>query len=232
MPIANGIHHLALSTKDMKKQIQFFSEVCGMELVGLFLMHGAHGAFHCFLKLNDHCLMSFVQSPDVAGKEPVEGVSYAHHIVGSAAPGGFQHVAFNVGTQAELLAMRDRIRKAGYQTIGTMDHGISKSIYLNAPENIIMEFTSSEGGSELSSERWVDPKCAELCGISPEELTRYTNPPPLVLSDGSVPNPTSSLVPLTLLPEGIRAATLAMTDEEFGAKMNYTVAPNDNRDAA
>jgi catechol 2,3-dioxygenase-like lactoylglutathione lyase family enzyme len=232
MPIATGIHHLALSTKDMKKQIQFFSEVCGMELVGLFEMHGTHGAFHCFLKLNDTTLMSFVQSPDVAGKEPVEGVSYAHHLVGSAAPGGFQHVAFNLGSQAELLAMRDRIRKAGYATIGTMDHGISKSIYLNAPENIIMEFTTTEGGVALSPEMWVDPNCVEMCGISTDELQRFLHPEPLAMTDGSAPNPADPKLPLTLLPESMRSDVLAMTDEEFGNRMNYTVAPNAERKAA
>lgn len=232
MSIATGIHHLALSTKDMKKQIQFFSEVCGMELVGLFWMHGAHGAFHCFLRLNDQCMMSFVQSPDVAGKEPVEGVSYAHSLIGSAAPGGFQHVAFNVGTQAELLAMRDRIRKAGYQVLGTMDHGISKSIYLNAPENIIMEFTSTENGAELSADMWVDPECAEQCGISPEELQGYLNPRPLEMSDGTTPNPQNPVIPLTLLPAPLRETMLGMTDEDFSKKMDYTVAPNAGSQAA
>lgn len=226
MGIANGIHHMALSTKDMKKQIQFFSEVCGMELVGLFWMHGAHGAFHCFLKLNDQCLMSFVQSPDVEGKEPVEGISYAPHVTGSAAPGGFQHVAFNVGSQAELLAMRDRIRKAGYAVIGTMDHGISKSIYLNAPENIIMEFTSTDGGADLSADMWVDPECARLCGFSPEELASCLAPPPFELTDGTVPNPVNPKLPLTILPAHAREETLAMTDAEFSAKMDYTIPPN------
>lgn len=226
MPIANGIHHLALSTRDMKGQIQFFSEVCGMELMGLFWMHGTDGAFHCFLKLNDQCYMSFVQTSDMAGKEAVAGVSYASHLVGGAAPGGFQHVAFNVGTQAELLALRDRIRKAGYQCMGTMDHGICKSIYLNAPENIIMEFTSSEGGSALTADLWVDPECAKLCGFSDEELARCLSPAPLELTGGTTPNPATPRVPFGLLPDAIRQDVLGWSDEEFSRKMDYTIPPN------
>ena len=226
MPIANGVHHLALSTKDMKGQIQFFSEVCGMELMGLFWLHGANGAFHCFLKLNDQSYMSFVETPDMAEKEAVKGTSYASHLIGGAAPGGFQHVAFNVGTQAELLALRDRVRRAGYQVIGTMDHGICKSIYLNAPENIIMEFTSSEGGDDLTADMWVDPECARLCGFSDEELERCLRPAPLELTGGVVPNPTKPILPLELMPDEVRATMLALSDEEFSKKMDYTIPPN------
>lgn len=227
MPIANGIHHLALSTKDMKAQIEFFTQVCGMELIGLFWMHGVDRTFHCFLKLNDECAFSFVQSPEVEGKEPVQGVSYSSHLVGSAAPGAFQHVAFNVGTHAELLALRDRIRSAGYQVLGTMDHGISKSIYLNAPENIIMEFTCTEDGIDLSPDLWVDPACAEHCGISAEELEKYVNPDPLEMTDGSVENPANPKLPLTMLPEPLRSQFVGMSDAEFSAQMDYAIPPNE-----
>lgn len=231
MPIANGIHHLALSTNDMKGQIQFFSEVCGMELMGLFWMHGAHGAFHCFLKLNDQSYMSFVQTPDMGEKKAVAGVSYASHMIAGAAPGAMQHVAFNVGTDAELFAMRNRIRKAGYQVMGSIDHGISKSIYLNAPENILMEFTSAEHGSELNAEMWVDPECARLCGFSEEELARCLNPAAIELNGEAVPNPKHPRIPFDALPDAMRDTVLSLTDEELGAKMNYTQAPNAKQNA-
>lgn len=232
MPIANGIHHLALSTREMKKQIQFFGEVCGMELTGLFWMHGTDGAFHCFLKLNDHCYMSFVQTSDMGEKEAVKGISYASHLVGGAAPGAFQHVAFNVGTQAELLALRDRIRKSGYQALGTMDHGISKSIYLNAPENIIMEFTCTEDSADLTADMWVYPECAKLCGFSDEELKRCLTPTPLEMTDGTVPNPKNPVLPFELVPEGPREQMLALSDAEFSAKMDYTIPPNAEKEKA
>lgn len=226
MPIANGIHHLALSTKDMKGQIQFFSEVCGMELKGLFWMHGANGAFHCFLKLNDQSYLSFVQTPDMGEKKAVAGVSFASHMIAGAAPGAMQHVAFNVGTDAELFALRNRIRKAGYQVMGSIDHGISKSIYLNAPENILMEFTSAEHGSELTADMWVDPECAKLCGFAEEELARYLRPAALELGGDPVPNPKNPRIPFSSLPEEMRDTVLSLTDDELSAKMNYTIPPN------
>ena len=35
----NGVHHLAISTKDIKKQIEFFTDVLGGELKALYWMH-------------------------------------------------------------------------------------------------------------------------------------------------------------------------------------------------
>ena len=37
----NGIHHLAIATRDIKAQIEFFSDVLGAELVALYWMHGS-----------------------------------------------------------------------------------------------------------------------------------------------------------------------------------------------
>ncbi len=36
-----GLHHLAISTADIKSQIDFFTDKLGMELVALYWMHGA-----------------------------------------------------------------------------------------------------------------------------------------------------------------------------------------------
>ena len=56
----NGVHHLALSTGNMKEQLTFFTDVMGMELVALYWMHGIEGAWHGFLKLNDSSYLAFV----------------------------------------------------------------------------------------------------------------------------------------------------------------------------
>ena len=64
MPKPNDLHHLAIATGDIKTQIEFFSDVLGMELVALYWMHGADGCFHGFLKLHDKASVAFVQTPD------------------------------------------------------------------------------------------------------------------------------------------------------------------------
>ena len=77
MPKANDLHHLAISTADIKTQIEFFSDVLGMELVALYWMHGVDGCFHAFLKLHDTASVAFVQTPDNHKIEPQIGVSHA-----------------------------------------------------------------------------------------------------------------------------------------------------------
>ena len=48
-----GLHHLAITTADIKTQIEFFTDKLGMELVALYWMHGVENTFHGFLRLND-----------------------------------------------------------------------------------------------------------------------------------------------------------------------------------
>ena len=61
-----GIHHIAIMTGDMKKQIEFFSDVLGAPLVAIFDMHGVPGGIHAFLKLDGGCYFSLVQLPETA----------------------------------------------------------------------------------------------------------------------------------------------------------------------
>lgn len=229
MGLATGVHHLALSTNNMKKQLDFYTQVCGMELAGLFTMHGTDGCYHCFLKLNDSSYLSFVQTNDMVAKEPVLGVSHAEHVIAGVAPGAMQHVALTVPTQADLLAIRDRIRSAGYQVIGPVGHGIVDSIYMVAPEDIILEFVSAENRADLRPEMWVEPGIAKTLGIPESELQNYLNPPGFQSKMGKVtqPNldPTKQSRPLPV-PAPMRAAIAGLTDEQIRAMLTWEDAPN------
>jgi len=66
MEQANGCHHVALRTGNLKRQIEFFTDVVGTKLVALYWMHGFEGAMHAFLRLNDRCSLAFVHMPAVA----------------------------------------------------------------------------------------------------------------------------------------------------------------------
>ncbi|MGH7823462.1 MAG: VOC family protein [Candidatus Binatia bacterium] len=187
MPKANDLHHLAISTADIKKQIEFFSDVLGMELVALYWMHGVDGCFHAFLKLHDRGSVAFVQTPDNHRIEPVMGVSHAGNPTASSAPGTMQHVAFNVDTEADLLAMRDRIRSRGIQVLGPLDHGLCKSIYFAGPENLSLEIATS--AEPIDARAWIDPEVVALAGISAEELARYTKPRPYAGEGGRILQP-------------------------------------------
>ena len=187
MGLSNGVHHLAIATGDIKQQIEFFNDVLGMELVALYWMHGVEGAWHGFLKLNDASYLAFVQTPAIGKIERTLGVTHAGNAGNPCAGGAMQHVAFNVDTVAELLALRDRIRSRGVTVLGPIDHGMCQSIYFAGPEDLSLEIATSERA--IDGRAWVDPEVVGLAGISEDELERYRNPAPYAGEGGAVPQP-------------------------------------------
>jgi catechol 2,3-dioxygenase-like lactoylglutathione lyase family enzyme len=193
MGLAKGVHHLAIATRDMKGQIEFFTQVVGMELVALYWMHGVPETIHGFLRLNDRCSIALVQGPQMAHIEPQLGVSHAGSAAGPVAPGAMQHVALDVDSEADLLALRDRLRSNGYWVMGPIDHGMCKSMYVAAPEGIALEFATS--AEPIDAEQWIDPEVVALCGIDAADLARYRRPPGSWTAPAPSPIPIRTRVP-------------------------------------
>src|SRR5271170_7911375 len=183
----DGLHHLAITTADIKTQIAFFSDVLGTELVALYWMHGVKGAWHGFVKLNDHCSIAFVETPDIAKIPRTIGSTHAGNPGAPCAGGAMQHLALNVRDDDELIAMRDRIRSRGVAVFGPIDHGFCKSIYFAGPENLSLELSTSQ--SAIDARAWIDPEVVKLAGISEMELARYKSPARYEGAGGMVPQP-------------------------------------------
>ncbi len=222
----NAVHHLAISTKDIKGQIEFFSDVLGAELVGLFWMHGVEGAWHAFCRLNDHCYIAFVELPANHDIEPQLGVSHSGTAERPSAPGTTQHLALNVDTVEELLAMRDRIRSKGINVLGHIDHGVCQSIYFAGPEGLVLEVATSDVG--IDGDRWIDPEVVELAGITAEELARFRNPEPFLVDPDASPLPQPPFDPdkphLTY-PDVMYAKMLKVPDDVIRANASYPDPP-------
>ncbi|MEL6190034.1 MAG: VOC family protein, partial [Myxococcota bacterium] len=187
---ANGINHLALSTNSMKEQIEFFSDVLGMELIALYWMHGAEGCWHGFLRLNEGSALAFVFNPQNATAEPEYGVTQPGHPTGASAPGTMQHVAFNVDGMTDLLNMRDRIRSRGVNVTGPINHGFANSIYFQGPEDISLEVsTYADCDTPVGPDDWIDPEVVAIAGISEDELARYIAPAEYAGQGGAVAQP-------------------------------------------
>ena len=182
-----GVHHLAVNTADMPAQLEFFTDVLGAELVGLFWMHGVPGGKHAFLRLNEFCSMSFVDLPANHEVDAELGVTHAGTGAGPSAPGTMQHLAFQVDTLDELLAVRDRIRSRGVNVMGQIDHGMCYSIYFAGPEGLTLEVATSEMG--MDAEAWIDPEVVATYGVSDETLARWKAPEHFAGSGGAEPQP-------------------------------------------
>lgn len=183
----NGIHHLAISTADIKTQIEFFTDVLGCELVALYWMHGVDGAWHGFLKLNDSSSVAFVQMDAIKSIDMIPQVTHAQNAGGLSAGGTMQHVALNVSTYDDVLAMRDRIRSRGVNVMGPLHHGMCDSIYFAGPENLTLEVSTSK--EPIDPSHWIDPEVVRLANISSEELSRYMSPASFDRPVTAIPNP-------------------------------------------
>lgn len=224
MTRANGVHHLAISTGDIKTQIEFFSDVLGCELVALYWMHGVEGFWHGFLRLNDTSSVAFVQGPRTPGIAPVPGVSHAGNAGGDTAPGTMQHVAFNVDTLDDLLAMRDRIRSRGVNVMGPLRHGMCDSIYFAGPEGLVLEVATS--AEPIDGNHWIDPEVVTLAGISADELARYRSPAAFERPSSPLPNPPiDPAKPHLAYPRETYEALMSMPDDMVTARLSESAPP-------
>lgn len=171
-----GVHHIAFMAGDMKKQLEFFTQVLGFPLVAIFDMHGVEGASHAFLRMSDDSLFSLVHVPGTDRIPSTMGVTHAGRGEMPCAPGTMQHIAFRVLDEAALLAMRDRVRSHGVPIIGPIDHGFCKSLYFAGPENMTLEISTQY--RVLDAATWVDPEVLAGLGISEQEAAAMIAPQP------------------------------------------------------
>ena len=219
----NGIHHLAFMAADIKKHIDFFSQVMGCPLVALFDMHGVPGALHAFLKMNDHSYFSIVQMPDL-DKIPIEvGRTHAGSGALPSAPGTLQHLAFGVDTEQDLIAMRDRIRSHGVNVIGPIDHGMCKSIYFAGPDQMTLEVATSQVA--VDPKVWIDPATLARAGISAAEAARF-KAPAAYTGPSPVAQPTyDASKPHMVYPPDVYKMILATPDEALTKAASYAEPP-------
>lgn len=182
----DGIHHIAFMAGDMKKQLEFFTQVLGFPLVAIFEMHGVEGASHAFLRMADNSLFSLVYVPGGEKIPSTIGVTHAGRGEIPCAPGVMQHVAFKVPDEAALYAMRDRVRSHGVPIVGPIDHGFCKSLYFAGPENMTLEIATQY--RVLDAATWVDPAVLASLGVSEVEAAAMIDPAPYT-GPAKVPQP-------------------------------------------
>ena len=209
-----GLHHIAICTADMKRQIEYFTDVLGMELVALYWMHGVENTWHSFLRLNDESAVAFVSNSEIPKVPVALGQTHAGNPMANVGRGIMQHLALRVKDEQELLAMRDRIRSKGIPVLGPLDHGLCLSIYFAGLENLSLELSCST--EPIDANAWIDPEVVALAGISAEELARYRKPAEFRDKGGAIPQPPldGPGPHMTNFPPGGYELMLGMPDEK------------------
>jgi glyoxylase I family protein len=131
IPTAARMHHHAWVTSDSEATRAFYENIIGLPLVATWT-EGSDGEEYChtLFGLGDGGAIAFFQFAD---KE------YSEQSAPPVAFSPYRHIALKVdpASQADI---RTRAESAGVDTI-TMDHGFCKSLYLDDPNGLVLEFT-------------------------------------------------------------------------------------------
>ena len=135
-PMIKGVHHTAFRCRDAAQTVWFYKDVLGLVVPTGVVLEEVTGTgendpyMHLFFRMNNGEYIAFFDAP------------------GSADPDWFarkesfdMHYAFEVASEADLLAMQERIRRHGVSALGPIDHGMVKSIYMYDPNGIQIELT-------------------------------------------------------------------------------------------
>ena len=149
-----GVNHLALVCSDMKRTVEFYTEVLGMRLIKTINLGGGQGQ-HFFFDMGGGNALAFFWFPDVP--DPVPGVSTPVTVPGlgewTSAVGTMNHVAFNV-PEERFLEYRAKLKAKGVRVSPILDHDDSelgvarelhpgvfvRSFYFQDPDGILLEF--------------------------------------------------------------------------------------------
>jgi catechol 2,3-dioxygenase-like lactoylglutathione lyase family enzyme len=222
-----GVNHIAIATLDMKSQLEFWCDVLGMPLKGLFWLHGSERVYHAFVEMTPNSYISLTQDPN--NRSDVEiGYTHSGNPAGNSAVGVVGHIAMDVASLDEVLALRDRIRSRGIQVLGPIDHGWWKSIYFPGPDKLSLEISV---GGNIQPENWVDPEVVALCGISATELEKLENPAAFDTSGPPVSQPAydQSKPTFHMSESDIFGAGMKMSDEEVWETFSYPEPPVPNK---
>lgn len=134
------IHHVAYRCNDALETVNFYRDVMGMTYTMAFSEDRVPSTkepdpyMHVFLDAGMGNVLAFFELPTRSpmGRDP-------------NTPAWVQHIAFELGTESELLAAKQHIQSLGIEVLGPTDHGLFKSIYFFDPNGHRLELAVNTG---------------------------------------------------------------------------------------
>lgn len=171
------LNHLAYVTHDTAATVKFWTEVMQMPLVEAVMHERVPSTgdpfpyVHFFFRMQDGSTIAFFEA--VGLPQRPEPTHPAYRV--------FDHLALEVGTQAEVDEWRDRLVAHEVDIIGPINHGIIYSVYFHDPNGIRLEITTPLAADwndrpEVARDivgLWLEAKRqAEVSGRAADEVLR------------------------------------------------------------
>jgi len=137
LKVLHNAHHVAYRCRDAEQTRWFYEDVMGLPLAAALVLEEIPGLeedtpyLHIFFEMGNGDLIAFFDEPEGASAEQFRR---AHSFD--------RHLAFEVGSEAELLAWQKRINERGVSCLGPVDHGFVKSVYMYDPNGLQVEITT------------------------------------------------------------------------------------------
>ncbi len=142
-----GMHHIAYVVKDPEATRHFYEDVLGLPLIATWAEIGPFKAYpgrqiefcHTFFALPDGSALAFFAFADDEVYETLRNRN------------GIAHVALGLKAEAQR-EMRSRLEAAGYAP-RYIDHGYVQSLYVDDPDDLVVEFTAEPPNAVATAER-------------------------------------------------------------------------------
>jgi catechol 2,3-dioxygenase-like lactoylglutathione lyase family enzyme len=128
--------HFAFPCRDAEETRAFYEDLLGLPMTSCIKVEavpstGEAGPYlHLFFEMGDGSYVAFFDLGKGETPQPSPNT-----------PRWLQHLALEVGSIDHLEAMTARLRAAGVEVIGVVDHGFIKSIYFFDPNGLRLEVT-------------------------------------------------------------------------------------------
>jgi catechol 2,3-dioxygenase-like lactoylglutathione lyase family enzyme len=138
------IHHVAYRCRDAKETVQWYQKYLGMGFVLAIAedqvpsTHAPDPYMHIFMDAGNGNVLAFFELPN----SPAMGRD-------GNTPDWVQHIAFRVGSEAELLEAKARLEADGIAVVGPTEHTIFRSIYFFDPNGHRLELAFNTGTPEM-----------------------------------------------------------------------------------
>jgi len=127
-----GVHHIALISKNVEETIQFYQEFLGFPLVELVENRDYAGSSHFFFDIGNRNMLGFFDFPGHPHPPFEETI------------GGVQHLAISI-SPAQFDAAKKKLDEAGLDYLGP-DRGVEESMYFRDPNGVNVELYREELG--------------------------------------------------------------------------------------